>query len=207
MKLCITLIFYYYYWGETESTWYVGHYLAYCASPVWRVWSSRWNENWNGNRSTRRKPAQVPLRPQIPHDSGLGSNLGRLRSKPTTSRLSYEAAECISSKHMAFVINYMYCSHTAWNTDRQQMLTNVQSQIWSMCCVWMCSKPSLIRLQLIRIEDGKCCSQLSTCFKRHVTFRMADVSLVCPDKSWHSFFKPALLRSKTSTTSESSIDE
>jgi hypothetical protein len=20
-------------WGETESTWYVGHYLAYCNSP------------------------------------------------------------------------------------------------------------------------------------------------------------------------------
>jgi hypothetical protein len=20
-------------WGETESTWYVGHYLAYCTSP------------------------------------------------------------------------------------------------------------------------------------------------------------------------------
>jgi hypothetical protein len=23
--------------GETESTWYVGHYLAYCISPRWRM--------------------------------------------------------------------------------------------------------------------------------------------------------------------------
>jgi hypothetical protein len=34
----------------------------------------------------------------------------------------------------------------------------------------------------------------------------ADESFVCSDKT-DSFFKPALLRSKTSTTSESSIDE
>jgi hypothetical protein len=24
-------------WGETESTWYVGHYLAYCTSPNIRL--------------------------------------------------------------------------------------------------------------------------------------------------------------------------
>jgi hypothetical protein len=30
-------------WGETESTWYVAHCLAYCTSP-----GSRWNENWQG---------------------------------------------------------------------------------------------------------------------------------------------------------------
>jgi hypothetical protein len=37
-------------WGETESTWYVGHYFAYCTSPGWwwGVWSSRWKENWQG---------------------------------------------------------------------------------------------------------------------------------------------------------------
>jgi hypothetical protein len=37
-------------------------------------------------------------------------------------------------------------------------------------------------------------------FKRHMAFRKADESL-------DSFFTPALLCSKTSTTSESSIDE
>jgi hypothetical protein len=35
-------------WAETESTWYCGHYLAYCTSPGWWVWSSRCNENWQG---------------------------------------------------------------------------------------------------------------------------------------------------------------
>jgi hypothetical protein len=24
-------------WGETESTWYAGHYLAYCTSPGWSM--------------------------------------------------------------------------------------------------------------------------------------------------------------------------
>jgi hypothetical protein len=44
-------------WGETESTWYVGHYLAYCTSPGWWwwwVWSSRWNE-WVGEPEVLRE--------------------------------------------------------------------------------------------------------------------------------------------------------
>jgi hypothetical protein len=27
-------------WGKTESTWYVGHYLAYCTSPGWQTMMS-----------------------------------------------------------------------------------------------------------------------------------------------------------------------
>jgi hypothetical protein len=50
------------------------------------------------------------------------------------------------------------------------------------------------------MENEKCCSQLSTYFERHMAFRKADESL-------DSFFKPALLRSKTSRISESFIDE
>jgi hypothetical protein len=42
--------------------------------------------------------------------------------------------------------------------------------------------------------------------KRHSAFRKAEESLYV-QKKLDSFFKPALLRSKTSTTSESSIDE
>jgi hypothetical protein len=45
-----------------------------------------------------------------------------------------------------------------------------------------------------------------TYFKRHMAFRKADESLVYSEKL-DSFFKLASLRSKTSTTSESSIDE
>jgi hypothetical protein len=40
-----------------------------------------------------------------------------------------------------------------------------------------------------------------------MAFRKPDESLFCSDKTWHNFFKPALLRSKTSANSESSIDE
>jgi hypothetical protein len=48
---------------------------------------------------------------------------------------------------------------------------------------------------------------LSTYFKRHMGFRKADESLVSSDRTWDSFFKPALLRSETSPPSGSSIDE
>jgi hypothetical protein len=45
-----------------------------------------------GNRSTRRKPAQMPLRPpQIPH-SCPDANRGRRGGKPATNRLSYGTA-------------------------------------------------------------------------------------------------------------------
>jgi hypothetical protein len=56
------------------------------------------------------------------------------------------------------------------------------------------------------IENGKYCSQFSIYFERHVAFRKADESLVC-SKKLGSFFKPTILRSKRSATSESSIDE
>jgi hypothetical protein len=53
------------------------------------------------------------------------------------------------------------------------------------------SKPSLIWLQLIwmsnspdrNMKNEKCCSQSSTHFKRHMSFRKADESLVCSDKT------------------------
>jgi hypothetical protein len=56
------------------------------------------------------------------------------------------------------------------------------------------------------MRSEKCCSQLDTYFKRYMTFRKAGELLVCSEKL-DSFFKPALSRSKTSTTSEPSIDE
>jgi hypothetical protein len=41
------------------------------------------------------------------------------------------------------------------------------------------------------MKNEKFCSQLSTYFRRHTTFRKADESPVCSDKT--SKFKPALL--------------
>jgi hypothetical protein len=55
--------------GEAESTWYVGHYLAYHASPDDKCGGVGGMTIGRGNRSTRRKPAPMPLRPpQIPHN-------------------------------------------------------------------------------------------------------------------------------------------
>jgi hypothetical protein len=59
--------------GETKSTWYVGHYMAYCTQPrmidddeCGAVGGKRIGRE---NRSIRRKLASVPLcSPQIPHD-------------------------------------------------------------------------------------------------------------------------------------------
>jgi hypothetical protein len=33
-------------WGETESTWYVGQYLAYCPSPGWSMMSVELSVEW-----------------------------------------------------------------------------------------------------------------------------------------------------------------
>jgi hypothetical protein len=57
------------------------------------------------------------------------------------------------------------------------------------------------------MKGEKSCSQTNTYFKRHVSIRKADESLVCADKAGHTFFKLTLLRSKTSSTSESSFDK
>jgi hypothetical protein len=56
--------------SETESTRYVGHYLAYCISPGWWVWSSRWNDS---------------LTATCTH---MGSNMCRRGGKPAINRLS-----------------------------------------------------------------------------------------------------------------------
>jgi hypothetical protein len=59
-------------WGETESTWYVGHLFGLFYQP--RTIDDEcgvvgWMRIGRGNRSTLRKPAAVPLYPsQIPHD-------------------------------------------------------------------------------------------------------------------------------------------
>jgi hypothetical protein len=64
-----TLYFLFFLWGETESSGYCGHCLAYCTSPRWWLWYNQRNVNWQGNQITWRKSSPVPLCPQqIPHD-------------------------------------------------------------------------------------------------------------------------------------------
>jgi hypothetical protein len=54
-------------WGETESTWYVG--LLYRPQMIDECGAVGGMRIGRGNRGTWRKPAQVPLcPPQIPHD-------------------------------------------------------------------------------------------------------------------------------------------
>jgi hypothetical protein len=58
-------------WGETQSTWYVGHCWPIVPAPDdrWRLWAVGGMRIGRGNRNTRRKPAPVPLCPQqISHD-------------------------------------------------------------------------------------------------------------------------------------------
>jgi hypothetical protein len=113
---------------------------------------------------------------------------------------------------------------TDWGFAIHQPVRPIQAvptclKLWpgvlSLKSVHKYSKLLLIRLQLIQMSDNldwnmkneECCLRLNTHFTRHVAFRKADESLVCSDKTWVSFFKPALLHSETSSTSESSIGE
>jgi hypothetical protein len=55
-------------WGETESTWYVGHCWTIVPAPDDDYGAVGGMRIGRGNQSTRRKPAPVPLcPPQIPH--------------------------------------------------------------------------------------------------------------------------------------------
>jgi hypothetical protein len=54
------------------------------------------------------------------------------------------------------------------------------------------------------MKNEKCYSQLSTYFKGHLGRQMSHLSV---QAELDSFFKLALFRSKTNTTSESSSDE
>jgi hypothetical protein len=77
-------------WGEIESTWYVGHYLANCTScGWWWVWSSRWKEDWQGKLrySDRTCPsATLPTR-------SLNIYLWELRNTHETLQLVYPISE------------------------------------------------------------------------------------------------------------------
>jgi hypothetical protein len=59
-------------WGETESTWYVGHYWPIVPAPDdrwWWMWSSRWNENWQGKPKYSEKTCpSSTISTRNPHD-------------------------------------------------------------------------------------------------------------------------------------------
>jgi hypothetical protein len=76
--------FYYYsLWGETESTWYCGHYWPIVPAPDdrwWWLWSNRWNEDWQGKPKYSKKTCpSATLFATNPTWPDSGSNPGRRR--------------------------------------------------------------------------------------------------------------------------------
>jgi hypothetical protein len=66
-------------WGETESTWYVGHCWSTVPAPDdrWWLWSSWWNENWQGKPKCSKKACpSATLSTTNPTWPDLGSNPG-----------------------------------------------------------------------------------------------------------------------------------
>jgi hypothetical protein len=82
-------------WGETESTWYVGHYWPTVPVPVdsWWVWSCQWNENWQEKPQHSEKTClSATLSTTNPTWPDLGSNTDHRGGKPATNHLSYGTA-------------------------------------------------------------------------------------------------------------------
>jgi hypothetical protein len=74
--------------GETESSWYVGHLLAYSTSSS--IW---WNEHWYGKQVYWEKTCpSVALSTSSPKRSEMGSNPCRHGGKMATNRLTYGTA-------------------------------------------------------------------------------------------------------------------
>jgi hypothetical protein len=73
LYLYIYIFFFFYFvgWSESESTWYVDQYLAYC-TKTWMIDNGGAVSGMRisrGNRSTLRKAGSVLLHPlQTPHD-------------------------------------------------------------------------------------------------------------------------------------------
>jgi hypothetical protein len=93
------IIFSFFSWGATESTWYCGHCLVYCTSHRW--WRWLWNNGWNANCQGKPKYSEKTClsatlyitNPTWPDPSW---NPGRLGGKRTGNRLSYGTASDLS---------------------------------------------------------------------------------------------------------------
>jgi hypothetical protein len=87
-------------WGETESTWYVGHCWPIVPAPDdrWWLWNSWWNEDWQGKPKYSQKTCpSATLSTTNPTWPDLGSNPVRRGGKPATNRLSFGTACDLSS--------------------------------------------------------------------------------------------------------------
>jgi hypothetical protein len=58
-------------WGETESTWYVGHCLAYCTSSGWQMMSMEQSVEWELGRETEVLGENLPQFHVAHHESHM----------------------------------------------------------------------------------------------------------------------------------------
>jgi hypothetical protein len=130
-KVASDSVFFSFGWGETESTWYAGHYLAYCTRPEWWIMSEQQSVQWLGETPKYSEKT-------CPSATELGSNLGRLGGTPATNRLSNGSALLqlrwhswlVCGRHSGMLIVFLspstklwYClnySITAHNTQASQ---------------------------------------------------------------------------------------
>jgi hypothetical protein len=83
-------------WGESESIWYISHYLAYCTSPGWyKTVSVEQSVEWELAGKTkllRENLLQCHFSTTNPTWPDVGSNLGCHGGRPATNRLNYGTA-------------------------------------------------------------------------------------------------------------------
>jgi hypothetical protein len=105
LRCSTSVVFFFFFsfsgWGETESTWYVGHCWPVVPAPDdrwwWWLWSSRWNEDWQGKPKYSEKTcSNATLSTTNPTWLDLWSNPGRRGGKAATNRLSYGTAFYLS---------------------------------------------------------------------------------------------------------------
>jgi hypothetical protein len=105
--LATDTVFIYSYWGETELTWYCGHYWHIVPAPDdrwWSLWSNWWNEDWQGKPKYWEKTCPSATLSTNPTWLESGSNRGRRGGKPVTNRLSNGMDLCtILSSYAKFV--------------------------------------------------------------------------------------------------------
>jgi hypothetical protein len=100
-----------FWWGETESTSYCGHYWPIVPAPDhrwWLLWSSWWNEVWQGKPkyleetcpSTNLSTANLTW-------PDPGSNPDRCGGKPATNRLSYGAASVWTKSSRSELLRFL----------------------------------------------------------------------------------------------------
>jgi hypothetical protein len=125
------------------------------------------------------------------------------------------------------ILYYMYyrnktVSSSVSDVDCYVIIRMLLHAIFHIALVLICrwevhthSKLLIIRLRFTQMSDNsdlnmkyeKCCSQLSTYFKRHMEFSKTGESLVCSENTWQ-FLQTCIITFKNSwTISASSIDE